>query len=106
MLGANDGKRTINAVVCYPSARRAFWNGRLAMDPHDQFWTEEAFRYMAECRRLARLARKPPSAAGQGAAVAYRHWIDWLGDIQAQYINPPRHRPQFAVNRLVRRQSR
>ncbi|MEA2980027.1 MAG: hypothetical protein QOF09_1850 [Alphaproteobacteria bacterium] len=70
------------------------------MNPHDQFATEEFFRYSAECRRLARLARKPAGGATQGlGATAYRRWADWLGDIHAGYINPPSYRPQFAATR-------
>jgi hypothetical protein len=74
------------------------------MDPREQFWTEEFFRYSAECRRLARLARKPPGGGTQHAGTAaHLHWLDWLRDLQSQYINPPAHRPQYAVSRSAGR---
>ena len=73
------------------------------MDPLEPFLTEEFFRYSAECRRLARLARKPKGAI-QANTAEYRLWIDRLGDIYAQYIAPPlTHRPQFLANRTPRR---
>jgi hypothetical protein len=72
------------------------------MDPQEPFLTEEFFRYSAECRRLARLARQPVNGATQGSA-GYRLWIDWLGDIHAQYISPLTHRPQPLVSRTARR---
>lgn len=82
----------------------SFWNRDSVMDPHEQFWTEEFFRYSAECRRLARLARKPPGGGARHAGtVAYLHWVEWLGDIHAQYINPPTHRPQYVASRSVHR---
>lgn len=39
------------------------------MDPHEQFWTDEFYRYSAECRRLARLARKPAQRAGRSLGL-------------------------------------
>ena len=62
------------------------------MDPRDPF-SEESFRYAAECRRLARLARKPiiPDSTG---TVAYLRLLAWVRDVQAQYVNKLLH-PQF-----------
>jgi len=42
------------------------------MDPTEEFWTDEFYRYSAECRRLARLARKSPNAPEGRLAWAYR----------------------------------
>jgi hypothetical protein len=67
------------------------------MNPQDQFWTEEFHRYSAECRRLARLARKPRIAPESRVALSYRHWIDWLRDVPAQYINPSARRRQVVA---------
>jgi hypothetical protein len=53
------------------------------MDWRTELMTEEAFRYAAECRRLARLAR-PPNPAKLAAKPAIRgwevqeNWRDWL----------------------------
>jgi hypothetical protein len=73
------------------------------MDPLEPFLTEEFFRYSAECRRLARLARKPHGAK-QGNTAGYRTWIDWVRDIRAtDIINPLTHRPQLLASRASRR---
>jgi hypothetical protein len=63
------------------------------MDPREPF-SEESLRYAAECRRLARLARKPiiPDSTG---TVAYLRLLAWVRDIQAQYVNPSRHQQFF-----------
>jgi hypothetical protein len=62
------------------------------MDPRDPI-SEESFRYAAECRRLARLARKPiiPDSTG---TVAYLRLLAWVRDSQAQYLNARWH-PQL-----------
>ena len=73
------------------------------MDPQEPFLTEEFFRYSAECRRLARLARKPANGATQASGAGYRLWIDWLRDIHAQYATPLTHRPRLVVSRTARR---
>ena len=73
------------------------------MDPQELFLTEEFFRYSAECRRLARLARKPANGATQVSTAGYRLWIDWLGDIYAQHLSPLTHRPQLLASRTARR---
>ena len=73
------------------------------MDPQELFLTDEFFRYSAECRRLARLARKPANGATQRGTAGYRLWIDWLRDVHAQYIIPLTHRPQLLAVRTVRR---
>jgi len=59
------------------------------MEPLDPF-SEESFRYAAECRRLARLARKPiiPDSTG---TVAYLWLLAWLRDVQTQCMNALRH---------------
>ena len=67
----------------------------VAMDPRGQPLNEEFWRYSAECRRMARLARKPLSKPTRGVQ-AYLHTVAWLEGIQRQYVNPPRHRVQFA----------
>ena len=74
------------------------------MDLHEQFWTDEFYRYSAECRRLARLARKPPSAAEGRLAWAYGIFGDWLSDIRRQYGQPVmRYRTQLAATGPGRR---
>jgi hypothetical protein len=72
------------------------------MDPREQFLTEEFFRYSAECRRLARLARKPASAA-KGRTPTVRLWVEKFEEIFAAYLNPPAHRPQYLTSRPVHR---
>jgi len=74
------------------------------MNPHDDFESEESFRYAAECRRLARLGRKARTVAtpDAGTAAALRSWMDWFGSVVAQY-GGPLHRPQFAASRSSRR---
>ena len=70
------------------------WNS--AMDPSEQFLTEEFFRYSAECRRLARLARKPRGDATLGiGAVAHRRWLEWLDNVSEWSFNPAIHLPQL-----------
>ena len=82
----------------------SYWDGHSAMDPSEQFLTEEFFRYSAECRRLARLARKPIGRVTPGiGTVAYLRWLEWLDKISDWSFNPPIHRPQFvAVGRRHR----
>ena len=63
------------------------------MDPRELF-SEESFRYAAECGRLARLARKPVTPDSIGT-VAYLQLLAWVRDIQAQYVSPPRLQPFF-----------
>ena len=63
------------------------------MDPRDPFSSEESFRYAAECRRLARLARKPVIPDSTGTAT-YLRLLAWAGDVQAEYVNGLRH-PQL-----------
>jgi hypothetical protein len=74
------------------------------MDPREQFWTEEFFRYSAECGRLARLAQKPHNIPEGSLARLYRHTAERLGDIRHHYIAAPAQRLQFArAGRPVRR---
>ena len=63
------------------------------MDPREPF-SEESFRYAAECRRLARLARKPviPDSTG---TVAYLRLLAWGRDVQTRYMSSSRHPPFF-----------
>jgi hypothetical protein len=63
------------------------------MDPREPF-SEEVLRYAAECRRMARLARKPVTPPSPGT-VAYLRLLAWARDIQAQYVNPSRHQQFF-----------
>ena len=53
------------------------------MDPRDPF-SEEAYRYAAECRRLARLARKP-TPPDSTTTVAYLRLLAWLSDVQQHF---------------------
>jgi hypothetical protein len=71
------------------------------MKPHDQFWTEEFYRYSAECRRLARLAQNPKIVPEGGVVLSYRRWANWLRDVPAQYVKLPTPRPQFVTGRQV-----
>jgi hypothetical protein len=48
-------------------------DGHLTMHPQEQFFTEEARRYAAECRRLARLARATPPQ--RPVLVATTRWV-------------------------------
>jgi hypothetical protein len=50
------------------------------MDMSDPF-SEESFRYASECRRLARLARKPLPPDTMGT-VAYVRLLAWFKDVQ------------------------
>jgi hypothetical protein len=79
------------------------------MDPRHPL-SEESFRYAAECRRLARLARKPMPSANTGT-MAYLRLLAWIGDVwtrnvwatnvwvrdiwgrdvQTRYMSPARH---------------
>lgn len=68
-------------------------DGHPPMDPREPF-SEESLRYAAECRRLARLARKPVTPDSPGT-VAYLRLLGWISNIQAQYVNSTRHQPLF-----------
>jgi len=50
------------------------------MDKSDPF-SEESLRYASECRRLARLARKPVQPDSMGS-VAYLRLLAWFKDVQ------------------------
>jgi hypothetical protein len=61
------------------------------MDPREQLLTDEFFRYSAECRRLARLARKPPARAVPGiGTTAYLRIVEWIEEIHGRYIEHER----------------
>jgi hypothetical protein len=62
------------------------------MDAREPF-SEESFRYAAECRRLARFARKP-ATRDSTATVAYLRLLAWLGDARAKYAGAS-SRPDF-----------
>jgi hypothetical protein len=57
------------------------------MDGHEQFSSEEYFRYTAECSRLARLARPPTAARSPINAAGAVQWRDWL-DAQRRLLIP------------------
>ena len=60
------------------------------MDWRTELMTEEAFRYAAECRRLARLARPPTPAklAAKPAIVGWEgeYWRDWLSRLHDRIL--------------------
>jgi hypothetical protein len=58
------------------------------MNPHEQFLTEEFFRYSAECRRLARLARRPPGTEHDTGRLVHLRFVEWLGELQGRYTDP------------------
>jgi hypothetical protein len=62
------------------------------MNPREEFFiTDEFFRYSAECRRLARLARRPPSEIRHGIGpTLYRALVERLADIQGRTIHQPK----------------
>ena len=69
-------------------------DGQRTMSPHDALWTEEFGRYSAECRRMARLARSPLSAAGAGRRkVTPRRFADRALQMWTSYVSPsvPNH---------------
>ena len=69
-------------------------DGQRSMSPHDALWTEEFGRYSAECRRMARLARGPLSAAGAGRQkVMSRRFADRALQMWTSYVSPsvPNH---------------
>jgi hypothetical protein len=72
------------------------------MNPREQFFiTDEFFRYSAECRRLARLARRPPSEIRHGIGpTLYRALVERFADIQGRTIHQPKIRLE---HRLVPR---
>jgi len=72
------------------------------MDPQEVFLTDEFFRYSAECRRLARLARKPVSTP-KSRTAGLRLWIERFEEVFAAYVNPPVHRPRYITSRPVHR---
>jgi hypothetical protein len=76
----------------------SYWNGNSAMDPSEQFFTEEFFRYSAECRRLARSARGSKGVVTPGIGVVmHLRWLDWLEKL-SEWSFTPMHRPEFVVS--------
>ena len=68
-------------------------DGHPPMNPREPY-SEESLRYAAECRRLARLARKPVAPDSPGT-VAYLRLRAWVRNLQAQYANPSRQQQFF-----------
>ena len=74
----------------------------LRMEPLEQFFTDEFFRYSAECRRLGRLARSPRSEASLSKRQI---WVERLGELRRYMMGSAGARPQHAfVARAVRMQ--
>jgi hypothetical protein len=65
------------------------------MDWRDELMTEEFFRYSAECRRLARLARP---LARPNPVIRQAGWFEKLGAVASHLLAPPAH----LLPRLVR----
>jgi hypothetical protein len=62
------------------------------MDPREQFFTDEFFRYSTECRRLARLARQPPGGPEHSPRPALiRTLIERLGEMQRDIVHGAGH---------------
>jgi hypothetical protein len=72
------------------------------MDWRQEFMTDEYFRYAAECRRLARLARPLARANPASAPTIEAHWFGKLGAIVGHLLSPPAH----MLTRSVRSGSR
>jgi hypothetical protein len=61
------------------------------MDWRDELMTEEFFRYSAECRRLARLAR-PLARANPGTGPrVHAGWSEKLGAVAGHLFDLPAH---------------
>ena len=70
------------------------------MEALEQFFTDEFFRYSAECRRLGRLARRPLSETSSGKG---RAWVQRLGELRRQMMSSAGERAKHAfVPRPVR----
>jgi hypothetical protein len=64
------------------------------MDSREQFFTDEFFRYSAECRRLARLARARRREPDRGVRHAWAPlFIERLGE----HIVQPLFRPAYRL---------
>jgi hypothetical protein len=48
------------------------------MNVHEQFQTDEFFRYAAECKRLARLARGEQSKTAPADVATWHHRVKWI----------------------------
>jgi hypothetical protein len=59
------------------------------MDWRDELMTEEFFRYSAECRRLARLARPLARATLAAGSTPHAGWFEKLGAAAGQLLSPP-----------------
>jgi hypothetical protein len=70
------------------------------MDPREQFVSEEFVQYAAECRRMARLGRKPSNS---GKAMSSRS-PDWITQRLRQFELRQLwlHRHMFAVSAVRR----
>jgi hypothetical protein len=67
------------------------------MAQRDPFLTEEEFRYAAECRRLARLARRKTPAAQRIDIAGYLRALQSLGQIWAGFADRPTHHSSLAA---------
>jgi hypothetical protein len=63
------------------------------METLDQFFTDEFFRYSAECRRLGRLARRSQSEGVHGKS---RAWVERLGALREVLMSSGSERGQQA----------
>jgi hypothetical protein len=59
------------------------------MDWRDELMTDEYFRYAAECRRLARLARPLARANSALGPTISAHWFEKVGAVAGHLLNPP-----------------
>jgi hypothetical protein len=75
------------------------------MEPHDpyfadEFLSDEFFRYSAECRRLARLARRSSREAGH---ASFQTLIERLGEMRRHIVQRSGHQTAYRlVPRTVR----
>jgi hypothetical protein len=66
------------------------------MDPRDRFLTDEFARYSAECRRMARLAR-PPQTAAANSAASFMNSASWLALARMLFGAPVKRAVQYAT---------
>jgi hypothetical protein len=70
------------------------------MEALEQFFTDDFFRYSAECRRLGRLARRPQSEVVHSKCQA---WVERLGELRRYMVSSAGERSKHAfVPRPVR----
>lgn len=61
------------------------------MDWRDELATEEFFRYSAECRRMARLARPLARANPSASPTINARWFEKLAAVAGHLLSPPAH---------------